>query len=250
MKRLESKSVIVTGAAGGMGASIAKLFAKEGAKVMATDMNEEKLKTWVVAARAEGLAIECMKHNVTNESEWKKVVEKTVQLYGKLDVLINNAGIYPGAIDCENTSIELWGNVIAINLTGPFIGCKTCIPYLRKAGGGSIVQIASIAGLVGGNGSAYSSSKGGLCLFSKDLAVTYAKDKIRVNTICPGGVLTPMTEGLMKTPGMEDMIKNMSPQGRMGEPLEIAYGALYLASDESSFVTGSELVIDGGSVAR
>lgn len=250
MKRLESKSVIVTGAAGGMGASIAKLFAKEGAKVMATDMNDEKLKAWVVAARAEGFEIEYMKHNVTNESEWKKVAEKTVQLYGKLDVLINNAGIYPGSFDCENTSIELWGNVIAINLTGPFIGCKTCIPYLRKAGGGSIVHIASIAGLVGGNGSAYSSSKGGLCLFSKDLAVTYAKDKIRVNTICPGGVLTPMTEGMMRTPGMEDMIRNMSPQGRMGEPIEIAYGALYLASDESSFVTGTELVIDGGSVAR
>lgn len=250
MKRLENKVVIITGAAGGIGAAQAKLFAKEGAKVMATDMNEEKLKIWVVAARAEGLQIDYLKHNVTNESEWNKVVQKTIELYGHLDILVNNAGIYPGYVDCEHTGIELWGNVLAINLTGPFIGCKTCIPFLRKNGGGSIVNIASIAGLVGGNGSAYSASKGGLCLLGKDLAVTLAKDKIRVNTICPGGVLTPMTEDLMKGPDMEEVIKNMSPQGRMADPIEIAWGALYLASDEASFVTGTELVIDGGLVAR
>jgi cyclopentanol dehydrogenase len=250
MKRLSEKVAIVTGAAGGMGAAEAKLFAKEGAKVLATDSNEEKLKSWVVAAKAEGLEIEYMKHNVTSESDWRKVAEKAIQLFGHLDILVNNAGIYPGFVDCENTSIELWGQVLSINLTGPFIGCKTCIPYLRKAGGGSIINIASIAGVVGGNGSAYSSSKGGLVLFGKDLAVSLAKDKIRVNTICPGGVLTPMTESLMKAPGMEEMIKQMSPQGRMADPIEIATGALYLASDESLFMTGTELIIDGGSVAR
>jgi cyclopentanol dehydrogenase len=250
MKRLLDKVAIVTGAAGGMGAAEAKLFAKEGAKVLATDSNEEKLKSWVVAAKAEGLEIAYMKHNVTSESDWKKVADKAMELYGKLDILVNNAGIYPGFVDCENTTIELWGNVLAINLTGPFIGCKTCIPYLRLSGGGSIINVASIAGKVGGNGSAYSSSKGGLVLFSKDLAVNLAKDKIRVNTICPGGVLTPMTEGMMKAPGMEEMIKQTSPQGRMADPMEIATGALYLASDESSFMTGADLVIDGGSVAR
>lgn len=250
MKRLENKVAIVTGAAGGIGAAVAKLFAKEGAKVIATDMNDEKLKVWVVAARAEGLLIDYMKHNVTNESEWKKVAEKAFTLHGKLDILVNNAGVYPGYVDCENTSIELWGNVIAINLTGPFIGCKICIPHLRKAEGGSIINIASIAGLVGGNGVAYSSSKGGLVLLGKDLAVSLAKDKIRVNTVCPGGVLTPMTEDLMKAPGMENTIKGMSPQGRMADPIEIAQGVLFLASDESSFMTGAELVIDGGSVAR
>ncbi len=250
MKRVENKVVIVTGAAGGIGAAVAKLFAKEGAKVLATDMNEEKLKSWVVAARAEGLLIDYMKHNVTNESEWKKVLGKAIELHGKLDVLVNNAGVYPGFADCENTSIELWGHVLSINLTGPFIGCKTSIPYLRNNGGGAIINIASIAGLVGGNGSAYSSSKGGLVLFGKDLAVNLAKDKIRVNTVCPGGVLTPMTEELMKTPGMEQTIKDMSPQGRMADPIEIANGVLFLASDESSFMTGAELVIDGGSVAR
>jgi cyclopentanol dehydrogenase len=250
MKRLSEKVAIVTGAAGGMGAAEAKLFAKEGAKVIATDSNEEKLKSWVIAAKAEGLEIEYMKHNVTSESDWKKVAEKTMQLYGRLDILVNNAGIYPGFVDCENTSIELWGKVLSINLTGPFIGCKTCIPYLRMSGGGSIVNVASIAGIVGGNGSAYSSSKGGLVLFSKDLAVSLAKDKIRVNTICPGGVLTPMTETLMKGPDMEQIIKLMSPQGRMADPMEIATGALFLASDESMFMTGTELILDGGMVAR
>jgi cyclopentanol dehydrogenase len=250
MKRLSEKVAIVTGAAGGMGAAEAKLFAKEGAKVIATDSNEEKLKSWVIAAKAEGLEIEYMKHNVTSESDWKKVAEKTMQLYGRLDILVNNAGIYPGFVDCENTSIELWGKVLSINLTGPFIGCKTCIPYLRMSGGGSIVNVASIAGIVGGNGSAYSSSKGGLVLFSKDLAVSLAKDKIRLNTICPGGVLTPMTETLLKGPDMEQIIKLMSPQGRMADPMEIATGALFLASDESMFMTGTELILDGGMVAR
>lgn len=250
MKRLSDKVAIVTGAAGGMGAVEAKLFAKEGAKVMATDSNEEKLKAWVVAARAEGLEISYMKHNVTSESDWKKVADKTMQLYGSLDILVNNAGIYPGFVSCEDTSIELWGRIISINLTGPFIGCKTCIPYLRLSGGGSIINVASIAGVVGGNGTAYSCSKGGLVLLSKDLAVTLAKDKIRVNALCPGFVLTPMTEDILKAPGMETTIAMSSPQGRAADPIEIATAALYLASDESSFMTGAEMVIDGGLVAR
>ena len=250
MERLKNKVVIITGAAGGMGAAEAKLFAQEGAKVIATDVQEQKLKLWVEKAKQEGLYINYIKHDVTSQSDWKKVTEKAIELYGRIDVLVNNAGIYPGFIDCEQTSIELWGKVIAINLTGPFLGCRECIPHLRNAGGGSIVNIASIAGLVGGNGTAYSSSKGGLRLLSKDLAVTYAKDKIRVNTICPGGVLTPMTEGMMEAPEMKEMIKNMSPQGRMADPMEIAWGALYLASDESSFVTGADITIDGGAVAK
>lgn len=250
MERLKNKVAIITGAAGGMGAAEAKLFAAEGALVMATDIQEEKLAAWVNEAKKEGLKIEYMKLDVTDENNWENIVNKTITLYGRIDILVNNAGVFPGFTDCEQTSKELWDKVIAINLTGAFLGCKACIPHMRKNGGGSIVNIASIAGLVGGNGVAYSSSKGGLRLLSKDLAVTLAKDKIRVNTICPGAVLTPMTEVLLSQPGMDELIKNTSPQGRVADAVEIAWGALYLASDESSFVTGTDITIDGGAVAR
>ena len=250
MQRLKNKVAIITGAAGGMGASEAMLFATEGAFVMATDIQEDKLRSWVLEAQKKGLSINYMQLDVTNESDWEAVVAKTVSLYGRIDILVNNAGIFPGFTDCEHTDKKLWDQVIAINLTGPYLGAKACIPHMRKAGAGSIVNIASIAGLVGGNGTAYSASKGGLRLLSKDLAVTLAKDKIRVNTICPGAVLTPMTEGLLSEEAMKETIKNMSPQGRVAEAIEIAWGAVYLASDESLFVTGAEIVIDGGAVAR
>jgi len=250
MTRLKGKVAIITGAAGGMGAAEAKLFAQEGAKVMATDIQEDKLKTWVEKEKANGLAIDYVIHDVTSESDWNKVVDKTLALYGRIDILVNNAGVFPGFLSCEETTKAQWDKIIAINLTGPFLGCQVCIPHLRKAGGGSIVNIASIAGLVGGNGVAYSSSKGGLLLLTKDLAVTLAKDNIRVNAICPGAVLTPMTEDLLKQPELKETIKNMSPQGRVAEAIEIAWGALYLASDESSFMTGAEITIDGGAVAR
>lgn len=138
---------------------------------------------------------------------------------------------------------------MSINLTGPFLGCKACIPHLRKNKSGSIINIASIAGVVGGNGTAYSASKGGLLALSRDLAVTLAKDKIRVNAISPGGVVTPMTESLIAMPEMKEKIKSMSPQGRMAVPDEIAWAVVYLASDESSFMTGANMVIDGGAVA-
>jgi cyclopentanol dehydrogenase len=233
-----------------MGAAEGKLFAQEGAKVMATDIQEDKLRGWVQEEKQNGLTIEYIVHDVTSESDWKKVVDRTLSLYGRIDVLVNNAGVFPGFMSCEETTKGLWDKIIAINLTGPFLGCQACIPHIRKAGGGSIVNIASIAGLVGGNGVAYSSSKGGLRLLSKDLAVTLAKDKIRVNTICPGAVLTPMTLDLLAHPEMDETIKNMSPQGRVADAMEIAWGALFLASDESSFMTGADMTIDGGAVAR
>ena len=128
MDRLKNKVAIVTGAAGGMGAAEARLFAQEGAKVLATDIQEEKLQTWVSKAKAEGLAIEWNTHDVTSETDWKKVTEKALSLFGRINVLVNNAGVYPGFVDCEQTTKQLWDKIIAINLTGPFLGCKECIP--------------------------------------------------------------------------------------------------------------------------
>ncbi len=250
MNRLSNKVAIVTGAAGGMGASIAHLFASEGAKVMATDNQKDKLQEWVDQARADGETIQWHAHDVTSAADWDKVIAATFAEYGQIDILINNAGVYPMGANSENTTIDMWNNIIAINLTGPFIGASKCIPHLKKSGKSAIVNISSIAGMVGGNGPAYSASKGGLRLLSKDMGVELAKYNIRVNSIHPGGVNTPMTAPMMSVPGMDEIVKNMCPQGRMGEAEEIALGALYLASDESSYVTGTELVIDGGMIAR
>lgn len=250
MKRLANKVAIITGAAGGMGAAMAKLFASEGANVMATDIQADKLALWVEDAKKQGMTIEHLPHDVTSEADWKNVLDRTIALYGHLNILINNAGIYPGYATTEGTPRELWDKIIAINLTGPFIGCQTCIPEIKKTGTGSIINISSIAGIVGGNGPAYSASKGGLTLLTKDLAVELAKDKIRVNSIHPGGVLTPMTEDMFKTDAGNEIMKTLCPMGRIGNAMEIAFGALYLASDESTYTTGSEIVIDGGLVAR
>ncbi len=250
MSRLQNKVAIITGAAGGMGESEAKLFAEEGAKVLATDVQFEKMQQWVAESQKAGLTIECIAHDVTSEADWKKVVDKAVELYGKIDILVNNAGVYPAGATTDNTDKISWDRIIAINLTGPFLGVKAVVPAMKQNGGGSIINVASIAGNVGGNGPAYTASKGGLRLLTKDMAIEYAKDHIRVNSLHPGGVLTPMTDFFTHVPGAEDLIKTTSPQGRLADPKELAYGALFIASDESSFMTGAELVLDGGSIAR
>jgi cyclopentanol dehydrogenase len=250
MKRLQNKVAIITGAAGGMGEAEARLFANQGAHVMATDIQGDKLALWVEDAKKSGLSIEHCAHDVTSQNDWQKVIDKTLDVFGRIDILINNAGIFPGFTTTESTTISLWDKVIAINLTGPFLGCQLCIPHMKKSGGGSIINISSIAGLVGGNGPAYTASKGGLRLLTKDLAVELASSKIRVNSIHPGGVLTPMTESIVNMEGGAELMKDMCPLGRIGNAMEVAYGALYLASDEATYTTGAELVIDGGLVAR
>ncbi len=252
MNRLQNKTAIVTGAAGGMGEAIARLFAKEGAKVLATDIQYVKMNAWVQDFKKEGPAIECIGHDVTSETDWQKVVEQALHHYGTIDILVNNAGVYLPMETTETTSLARWNQIIAINLTSAFLGAKAALPHLKKSGKGAIVHISSIAGIVGGNGAAYSSSKAGMRLLTKDQAVEFAPFNIRVNSIHPGGVLTPMTEHLMPADQAERdaMMKAMCPLGRIGEAIEIAYGALFLASDESSYITGSELVIDGGLTAR
>jgi NAD(P)-dependent dehydrogenase (short-subunit alcohol dehydrogenase family) len=191
-----------------------------------------------------------MVHDVTSRESWARVVDKAVSLYGGIDILVNDAGIYVPGLNVDNTTEETWNKILSINLTGTFIGTQLCVPHMRKAGGGAVVNISSIAGLVGGNGAAYSASKAGVTLLTKDNAVELAKDSIRVNSIHPGGVLTPMTDFIKTMQGGEELIKNMCPMARMGTAEEIAKGALFLASDDASYVTGAELVIDGGMTAR
>ena len=250
MKRLQDKVAIVTGAAGGIGKAIAVLFTRQGAKVLATDIQEDKMSEWIKNEQTENLVIDFIVHDVTSVAGWHNVVEKALALYGRVDILVNDAGIYLPGLNMDNTSFELWEKILSVNLSGVFIGTQACLPHMRKAGGGSIVNISSIAALVGGNGAAYSASKAGVTLLTKDNAVEFAKDNIRVNSIHPGGVLTPMTEFIETMDGGEELVKNMCPMGRMGTSIEIANGALFLASDEASYITGAELVIDGGMVAR
>ncbi len=242
--RLQGKVAIITGAANGMGAAEARLFAKEGAKVVATDLNEEKLNEVVANVKAAGGEITGIKQNVASEEEWKAVVAKTVELYGKVDVLVNNAGV---AMSKNFATMEMdeWNWVMDINLNGCVLGMKYTIPEMQKVGGGSVINISSIGGIVGMAGSSpYTAAKGALRSLSKSAAVEYGKDKIRVNSVHPGIIVTPMT-----APSMEDAMPYYKMHTQLpyfGDPEDVAHGVVFLASEESRFMTGAELVIDGG----
>ena len=255
--RLEGKVALISGGARGQGAVEAKLFAQEGAKVVIGDVLENEGKQ--IEAKINETGGECLfvHLDVTSQAEWERAVEAAVSRFGKLNILVNNAGISGGAggvqIPMEEASEESWNQVMDVNAKGVFLGTKHAISEMRKAGGGSIVNISSIAGLVGLGGrssGAYAASKGAVRLLTKATAVQYALEGIRCNSVHPGWIDTPMTERSMAVPeNREDRIRR-TPLGRIGTTEDIAYGVLFLASDESSFVTGSELVIDGGVTAR
>ncbi len=248
MGRLDGKVALVSGAARGMGECEARLFVREGAKVVLGDVLDEFGQQVAVDLTRQGGAATYVHLDVTAESQWQQAVATAERLYGKLDILVNNAGIVRMA-PLDETSLDAWNEVININQTGVFLGMKHAILAMRRAGGGSIINISSVAGLVGlPNIPAYQASKGAVRLLTKNAAVQYAKDNIRVNSIHPGRIETPMTANL--TPERRAMVLDLTPLGRDGKPEEVAYGVLYLACDESSFVTGAELVIDGGFTAR
>lgn len=246
--RLAGKVALISGAARGMGESEVRLFAREGAQVVLGDVLEEQGLAVVENIIRQGGAATFVPLDVTKESDWQEAVETSEQTYGRLDILVNNAGIVRMA-PLDETSLEDWNEVIRVNQTGVFLGMKHAIPAMRRAGSGSIVNISSIAGLIGlPNIPAYQASKGAVRLLTKNAAVQYAADKIRVNSIHPGRIETPMTAPL--APERREMVLRLTPLGRDGKPEEVAYGVLYLASDESSYVTGTELIIDGGYTAQ
>jgi NAD(P)-dependent dehydrogenase (short-subunit alcohol dehydrogenase family) len=253
MSRLVGKVAIITGAASGMGLSALKLFAAEGARVVATDISEEPLRQAVDEVIANGGEAIAHTHDVSAVEDWKRVVEGVVAEWGTIDILVNNAGIAmpTGVLDAE---LEDWNKVMAINVTGPWLGMKSVIPIMQAAGHGSIVNISSIAGIVGGasdgGSAAYSASKGAVRSLTKHAAQWFAKDNIRVNSVHPGPIDTGMTRayGLTKETLANPGTVPLPPHA--GEASDIAYGMLYLASDEAKFITGSELVIDGGFISQ
>ena len=248
--RLEGKVALITGGARGQGAVEAMLFAREGAKVVIADVLDRE--GMAVAAEIAELGGEALyvHLDVSSETDWRQAVDTVVSSYGKLDVLVNNAAIWRGG-NVADTSSEQWDQVLAINAKGAFLGTKLAIPQMRNAGGGSIVNISSTAGLVGSRTStAYSASKGAVRLLTKSTAVQYGAEGIRANSIHPGPIDTVMGDQVWPDAGSREETIERTVLKRLGTPDDIANGALFLASDESSFMTGTELVIDGGLTAQ
>jgi NAD(P)-dependent dehydrogenase (short-subunit alcohol dehydrogenase family) len=251
--RLKGKIAIVTGGASGIGASTARIFAREGAKIVVTDVQDEKGRA--VAKEVDGIFLH---HDTSDEAQWVNVVSETRGKFGRLDVLMNNAGVFvPQTI--EESTLDVWNKVLGVNLTGVMLGCKHAIGAMKDNPGGpkgSIVNVSSITGYIGlASAAAYTASKGGVRLLTKSVAVHCARQykTIRCNSLHPGTIDTPMNQAAFDATGdpvgMRAFFDNMQPIGRMATSDEMGECALFLASDESSFVTGAELLADGGWLA-
>ena len=259
--RLQGKVALISGAARGQGAAEARLFVQEGAAVVIADILDDDGLRLEAEIRELGGQATFVHLDVTDADQWDQAVNAAVNRYGKLDILVNNAGIgstNAGGVNApriHEAPAEVWDQIMDINGKGVFLGTRAAIAAMRDAGGGSIINISSIAGLVGlapgsGAGAAYASSKGAVRLLTKSTAVQYAAAGIRCNSVHPGYIDTAMTARMMAEPGMRQRRIAATPLGRIGTVDDIANGVLFLASDESSFITGSELVIDGGYTAQ
>jgi NAD(P)-dependent dehydrogenase (short-subunit alcohol dehydrogenase family) len=249
--RLAGKVALISGGARGMGAAEARMFAREGARVVVGDVLDAEGRAVEADIAAKGGEAAFTHLDVTSESDWQKAVALAESRFGALHVLVNNAGIGGGS-RIEDTTVEDWTRMMDVNAKGVFLGTKAAIPAMRRAGGGSIINISSQLGLVGTDNSSpqYQASKGAVRLLTKATAIQYARERIRANSVHPGPIVTAMTERRRADPAQYQLMRSRIPLGRYGEPDEVAYGVLYLASDESAFVTGSELVIDGGWTAQ
>jgi NAD(P)-dependent dehydrogenase (short-subunit alcohol dehydrogenase family) len=242
--RLKGKVALISGAASGIGAAQATLFAREGAKVVIGDLQEKMAADVAAKITAAGGEAHVLRLDVTQADSWTAAVKATVSRFGQLTTLVNNAGIFhPGGVEAE--SIDGWNRMVAINQTGPFLGMKIAIPELLKSGNAALVNISSLFGLIGSpNAISYHASKGAVRVMGRATALEFARRGIRVNTIFPGQIKTPILGDI--TPEQDAAIKASIPMGIVGDPFDVAHGALFLASDESKYITGAELVIDGG----
>ena len=247
--RLNEKVAIITGAASGIGKATAKLFAEHGAKIVVADIDTKGGKLTVTEIKDKGHQGSFIQTDVSIHDKTQQMVDHTINQYGKLDILVNSAGIAM-RLPVDELPEDDWHHCLGVNLTGVFFSSKAAIPAMRENGGGSIINLSSIYGLVGAEvRAAYVASKGAVTNLTRGMALDYAEDNIRVNCICPGFVETPLVAGVVKNPDEYQKLANKHPLRRLGQPTEIAYGALYLASDESAFVTGIALPIDGGYTA-
>lgn len=252
--RLEGKVALITGGAGGQGRTAALMFAREGARIALSDTQEEGgMQTQHMVTENGGEAL-FVAADVSQEASAQHMVEAALQHYGRLDILYNNAGIVGRGRDTDvaHLALDAWNQIIQVNLSGIFLGSKYAVPALIEAGGGSIINTASVAGMIGSpnSGHAYAASKGGVIALTRSMAVTYAPHRIRVNAICPGTIYTPMTDHLLSDPARRQVIEAQHPLGYLGKPEDIVYMAIYLASDESSWVTGGIFPVDGGRTAQ
>lgn len=250
MGRLDGKVALISGGARGQGEVEARLFSHEGARIVLGDVLDVEGRQVEAAIAELGGEASYIHLDVSREQDWQSAVEHVMKTYGQLDILVNNAAIL-SPMGIEDTDQEDWDRVMSVNARGVFLGTKHTIPAMRSSRGGSIVNISSTAGLVGSpyGMAAYSASKGAVRLFTKVTAVQHAKDKIRANSVHPGPIDTAMLKVALGNANLDERIRR-TPLGRVGTSEDVAYGVLYLASDESSFVTGTELVIDGGATAQ
>lgn len=250
MKRVQDKVILVTGGAMGMGQSHSELLASQGAWVFVADVNQTQGQSTVDGIRKNGGKADFLKLDVTQEADWNAAVNQIVERAGRLDVLVNNAGILI-LKPVQDTSNQEWDRIFDVNVRSVFIGTRAAIPVMQKQGGGTIVNVSSIYGLVGAPGaSAYEASKGAVRLFTKSCAVDLAPFNIRVNSVHPGVIETQMTKALLNDPAVRPLLLGPTLLKRPAQPIEVSQAVLFLASDESSFVHGAELVVDGGYTAN
>ncbi|MBM3945981.1 MAG: glucose 1-dehydrogenase [SAR202 cluster bacterium] len=258
--RLQEKAGFITGGASGIGASTARLFVQEGAKVAIADIQDSLGERLVRDLREGGADAIYIHLDVTDEDAWKRAIDQTLRAFGRLDILVNNAGIGGGRGPADQ-DFENWKRVMAVNSTGVFLGVKAAIEPMKRIGGGAIISISSIMGIVAGTRNpnnppydgitgGYNAAKGSVRLLTKAAALQLSKYNIRVNSVHPGYIETPLTASTMSNPENKEFLRSLHPIGRLGKPEDIANAITYLASDESSFVTGAELVVDGGYTAQ